>query len=397
MIDYVSRVWVNGHYPPETWNMHQHHGVTTNNNSEACLGNKKRISKHPNVYLFVSVIIEELKTSLSDAVRAKTGNINKKSWSTRTKRERAAKMKQTLINKLEENNIELICYQQAMGGATVRSPAVRDVDFSETEKLNLAGDEEDIHVPALHEIMVPLSVSSLRRSDPEVQGECNPGPEEEIIQSQSHVQAQYRHVSVSQKRKSDLSYSVGGDQLRKRRRRQHDVEVPTSAVVHLSYDNYHVAFEGEISKEEYFKFHNKPWPQTLSGRLSLEQGKFVMEQRFKELDFSQSGDTPGDGNCMMLCLVDQMSYSEGLRDFAESAKDLRWKICNYGYDFYLRTGRLTWSFDPEIGSPAEWKRKMSQDGCWGDEIFLVLASNILQVDGYFHTMDPIVYTDFFKD
>ena len=43
------------------------------------------------------------------------------------------------------------------------------------------------------------------------------------------------------------------------------------------------------------------------------------------LDFSQSGDTPGDGNCMMLCLVDQMSYSEGLRDFAESAKDLRWK------------------------------------------------------------------------
>ena len=50
-----------------------------------------------------------------------------------------------------------------------------------------------------------------------------------------------------------------------------------------------------------------------------------MEQRFKELDFSQSGDTPGDGNCMMLCLVDQMSYSEGLRDFAESAKDLRWK------------------------------------------------------------------------
>ena len=66
-----------------------------------------------------------------------------------------------------------------------------------------------------------------------------------------------------------------------------------------------------------------------------------------------------------------MSYSEGLRDFAESAKDLRWKICNYSYDFYLRTGRLTWSFDQEIGSPVEWKRKMSQDGCWGDEIFLV--------------------------
>ena len=59
---------------------------------------------------------------------------------------------------------------------------------------------------------------------------------------------------------------------------------------------------------------------------------------------------------------------------------LRWKICNYGYDFYLRTGGLNWSFDPEIASLAEWKREMSQDGCWGDEIFLVLASNILQLD-----------------
>ena len=117
--------------------------------------------------------------------------------------------------------------------------------------------------------------------------------------------------------------------------------------VHLSYKNYQETFEGEISKEEYFKLHNKPWPQTLSGRLSLEQGKFVMEQRLKELDLSQSGDTPGDGNCMMHCLMDQLGYSEGLRDFAESAQDLRWKICNYGYDFYLRTGRLTWSFDPE--------------------------------------------------
>ena len=63
-----------------------------------------------------------------------------------------------------------------MGGATVRSPAVRDVDFSETEKLNLAGDDKNICVPALHEIMVLVSVSSLRRSDPEVKGESNQGP-----------------------------------------------------------------------------------------------------------------------------------------------------------------------------------------------------------------------------
>ena len=258
----------------------------------------------------------------------------------------------------------------------MRCQAVRDVDFSETEKLNLAGDDEDIRVPELQEILVPLSVSSMRRSDPEVQRESN-----QSVTNEEIVQSQYRHVSVSQKRKSDLSYSVGGAQLRKRRRRQNDDEVPPAAVVHLSYENYQETFEGEISKEEYFKLHNKPWPPLdVSGRLSLEQGKFVMEQRLKELDLSQSGDTPGDGNCMMHCPMDQLGYSEGLRDFAESAQDLHWKICNYGYDFYLRTGRLTCSFDPALGSPADWKKKMCKDGCWGDEIFLVLASNILQVD-----------------
>ena len=212
MIDYVSRVWVNGHYPPETWNMFQHEGVTTNNNSEAYnfrLGNKKRISKHPNVYLFVSVIIEELKASMSDAVMAKTGNINKKSWSAGSKKEKNAKMKETLVDKLKENNIELICYQQAMGGATIQSSAVRDVDFSNTEKLNLGGGEEEICVPELHEIVVPLSVSALRRSDPE---EVRRLEVSAVVEQQS-VRSQYRTVSGSQKRKSDLSYSVGGAQL----------------------------------------------------------------------------------------------------------------------------------------------------------------------------------------
>ena len=55
-------------------------------------------------------------------------------------------------------------------------------------------------------------------------------------------------------------------------------------------------------------------------------------------------------------------------------------ITDYGYDFFLRTGRLSWSFDPELGTLEDWKKRMLQDGTWGDEVFLVLASNILQVD-----------------
>ena len=105
-----------------------------------------------------------------------------------------------------------------------------------------------------------------------------------------------------------------------------------------------------------------------------------MEQRLQDLDFSLSGVTPQDGNCMIHCLLDQMNCTPGLEDFADSHQDLRWKVCNYGYDMFLRTGKLSWSFDPEVGTPMDWKKRMFNDGCWGDEVFLHLASNILQAD-----------------
>ena len=53
MIEYVQKTWINGSFPPQTWNMFQHEGQTTNNFSEGYnfrLGNKKTISKHPNFF-----------------------------------------------------------------------------------------------------------------------------------------------------------------------------------------------------------------------------------------------------------------------------------------------------------------------------------------------------------
>ena len=59
LIHYVERNWINGSFPPETWNMFQHQGETTNNHSEGYnsrLGNKKNIGKHPNFYQWVETI-----------------------------------------------------------------------------------------------------------------------------------------------------------------------------------------------------------------------------------------------------------------------------------------------------------------------------------------------------
>ena len=51
-----------------------------------------------------------------------------------------------LFNLTNQNyfSIELRCYQQAMGGATIQSSAIRDVDMTNTEELNLHGGTEEV-------------------------------------------------------------------------------------------------------------------------------------------------------------------------------------------------------------------------------------------------------------
>ena len=69
---------------------------------------------------------------------------------------------------------------------------------------------------------------------------------------------QYHHITVAQKRKSDLSFSVSGADLRWKSRRiiVDDTAPVRAAGVCLSEDNYLSIFEGEIRRQEYFNFHS---------------------------------------------------------------------------------------------------------------------------------------------
>ena len=64
-IDYIKKHWINSEkYPPKTWNFFKADiKVSTNNYAEGYnsrLSRKKKLGKHPNVYLFASVVKEEL-------------------------------------------------------------------------------------------------------------------------------------------------------------------------------------------------------------------------------------------------------------------------------------------------------------------------------------------------
>jgi transposase-like protein len=73
-LTYVDSNWIEGIYPPESWNMFDHDGITTNNFQESY--NSKlgaAIKAHPNPYLLASVIRDQLQNAVNDATMARLG------------------------------------------------------------------------------------------------------------------------------------------------------------------------------------------------------------------------------------------------------------------------------------------------------------------------------------
>ena len=93
-------------------------------------------------------------------------------------------------------------------------------------------------------------------------------------------------------------------------------------------------FPGEVTKREYFEYI----AARSSKLLSLHKGKFLVEKRLQALDFVLSPsqkETPQDGSYMFHCLQDQIQYNPILQDYSENALQLRWKICQYGFDMTI--------------------------------------------------------------
>ena len=130
MIKYVEKVWIRGNHKPVSWNVHKEETVSTNNNSEGYnskLGRK--IKPHPNFYYLCGELKKELETSKLDAMAAKTGNTNENKFESR-KAKLLEKKRSDMKEKLETGNVELMIYQQTMGGML----KVPDIT---------AGDDED--------------------------------------------------------------------------------------------------------------------------------------------------------------------------------------------------------------------------------------------------------------
>ena len=216
-------------------------------------------------------------------------------------------LREKLMTDLQEGHTALMSFQQAIGGSLSRSERVQDVDDEDDDPLPVSRSGSTvIVVPSLEEIRVPPALTQLP-SLPTLPSLPSP---------QTPVSTQFRHINVAQKRKSDLSYSVAGAGLRRKRRRREDTStIPDTA--ELLRD-----FPAEINKEKYLEFYGL----STSSKLSLDQGTFVMEKRLKELGFRVSEKTPGDGSCMFHALLDHIQSNPSIPLYAESHWELRYKI-----------------------------------------------------------------------
>ena len=172
---------------------------------------------------------------------------------------------------------------------------------------------------------VPLTIPSIPSGLPSIQEPSNPPSVQEPQTPDSgpfnRVQAHKRSVD------DDISYSVGGEHLRKRRR-------VMDSSRNLTFAELQKQFPGEIRKENYCKALGLP----RLTKLTLEQGKFLLHQRLHQLDLKlKVGGTPPDGSCMFHALFDQIQGQPSLKDYADSHHELRFKLVCEGYSKFLET------------------------------------------------------------
>ena len=149
-----------------------------------------------------------------------------------------------------QTTIDLISFQQAVGGCILTQEVTKEMNCDDLPFDISGGGREDvaIRVPELCEIVAPVPDALALELETV-----------ESLSSRTPAPRVYRHVNVSQKRKSEVSSSVAGANLWRKRRRV-----------------------------EYFDNPEK---------LTLKQGHFVMNRRLIELGLTVSPsqkDTPQD-------------------------------------------------------------------------------------------------------
>ena len=144
---------------------------------------------------------------------AKAGNPNSKRKNRKV--EKKKERREESMKQLSQGNVDILSYQQVMTHeSTQEVDELMEFDENPLEISSKAKEDEEIIIPELNEIDAPIL--------PQAQSQViTPAP------APAERPRVYRHIAVTpqQKRRSEVSCSVAGNDLRRKRRRQ-DCSVP---------------------------------------------------------------------------------------------------------------------------------------------------------------------------
>ena len=119
--------------------------------------------------------------------------------------------------------------------------------------------------------------------------------------------------------------------------------------------------------------------------LNLDQGQAMAKETLirkgYKLSLSQEN-TPGDGNCFLWTICDQMSYDSQLSAMSWTPEKARDQVVSLS-ELIIATSNLEWPIKLDNGqvdqdSIATWKSSMAKDGVYVDEMFVQICSEILR-------------------
>ena len=113
-----------------------------------------------------------------------------------------------------------------------------------------------------------------------------------------------------------------------------------------------------------------------SQKLNLVEGEVFASLRLQQLGMIVSPtqpDTPGDGNCFIHAILDQLKYDNLLKDMKYDVINFRKEVVHSLVD-HIINGNHEWFADPEEGSPEKWMEKYEKDEVVIDNYFIYLCA-----------------------
>ena len=326
-LQYFKKTWINGSFPPETWNFYGHRGATTNNYNEGYnnkFNNSLNLHPHPNPYTCAKVIKDELLNAQDDHSAAQAGNPNIKSATSKlNQRKELIEKKQNLMKELHQERISLEKFLKSLG------------------HMCMTNDQRIQHI--IYDLTFDKPKDSSKIADAFLD-------ESSIIEN------------VSQN-------NLIGEELRAKRK--------NNLASDLTFHDKSLS-DGMASLKNLFKSLSYPAGQ----KMSLSEGNIFVHDRLKNINFRLSTLTPGDGNCFLHNLIDQMTFDPLWKTYQTDPLTLRSSVVDSIHHLIMK-GKIVWECyypdNPALDTIAKWCDRMKSNDPveYVDSLFIQLASELL--------------------